>query len=71
MQELNLKVGGMSCGGCVASVKRLLGAIEGVAEVDVDLAQGRVRVRYDPYRAGPDALKRAIEDGGYQVLDEV
>lgn len=70
MVVLNLKVGGMSCSGCVNSVKRLLSALDGVQTVEVDLAQGWVTVNYDPARVAPDALRRAIEDGGYQVLGE-
>lgn len=70
MAVLNLKVGGMSCGGCVNSVKRLLSALEGVQTVEVDLAQGRVTVDYDPARVATEAMRRAIEDGGYQVLGE-
>ncbi len=71
MAVLNLKVGGMSCGGCVNSVKRLLTALDGVQAVEVDLAQGRVTVDYDAARVDAEVMRRAIEDGGYQVLGEV
>ena len=71
MAVLNLKVGGMSCGGCVNSVKRLLTALDGVHAVEVDLAQGRVTVDYDAARVDAEVMRRAIEDGGYQVLGEV
>lgn len=71
MAVLNLQVAGMSCGGCVNSVKRLLTALDGVQAVEVDLAQGRVTVDYDAARVGAEAMRRAIEDGGYQVLGEV
>ena len=71
MAVLNLKVGGMSCGGCVNSVKRLLTALDGVQAVEVDLAQGQVTVNYDAARVEAEVMRRAIEDGGYQVLGEV
>lgn len=70
MAVLNLKVGGMSCGGCVNSVKRLLTALDGVYAVEVDLAQGQVTVDYDAARVEAEVMRRAIEDGGYQVLGE-
>ena len=66
---LTLKVGGMSCMGCVNSVKNLLAALPGVASVEVDLASGRVAVGHDPARVDAAAIRRAIEDGGYQVVD--
>jgi copper chaperone len=70
MQQLNLKVEGMTCMGCVNSVKRLLTALDGVEQVDVDLSQGRVQVGYDPDRVRPEALQLAIEGGGYRVVGE-
>ncbi len=69
MDSVTLKVSGMTCMGCVNSVKRLLSAIEGVGQVEVDLALGRVTIGYDPAQAGLDALKNVIEGGGYQVID--
>lgn len=67
MQHLRLKVEGMTCMGCVNSVKRLLSALDGVEQVDVDLSQGLVQVSYDPSRIQPEAMQLAIEGGGYRV----
>lgn len=67
MQHLRLKVEGMTCMGCVNSVKRLLSALDGVERVDVDLSQGLVQVSYDPSRTQPEAMQLAIEGGGYRV----
>lgn len=68
MNTLTLKVGGMTCMGCVNSVKKLLSAIDGVEQVEIDLASGRVEIGYDAARGNLDAMRRAIEDGGYKVL---
>jgi copper chaperone len=59
-----LKVDGMTCGGCAASVKRALQALDAKANVDVDLADKRVRIETT---AQLDAVKSAIEDAGYEV----
>ena len=67
MQTITLKIEGMTCGGCVASVTRVLKAVPGVADVKVQLAPGTAEVSYDPARAGVPALKAAIEDAGYAV----
>lgn len=67
MVTITFKVGGMSCMGCVNSVKRLLSQVAGVFRVEVDLAGGTAEVDYDPALTDPDALRRAVEDGGYQV----
>ena len=67
MQTITLKVEGMSCGGCVASVTRVLKAVPGVADVKVQLSPGTAEVSYDPARTGAPAFKVAIEDAGYAV----
>ncbi len=68
MENITLDVKGMSCGGCVNSVKRVVGAIDGVAQVDVVLETGKVSVSYDAGRAQPEQFKAAIRDAGYEVV---
>lgn len=69
MTPLTLNVIGMSCMGCVNSVKSLLSALPGVANIQIDLASGRVSLDHDPARSDREAVCRAIRDGGYQVAD--
>lgn len=68
MDETTLTVSGMSCMGCVNSVKRLLADLPGVSQVEIDLATGRVRITHAADQVTPAAFKQAIEDGGYQVV---
>ncbi|MBI1395838.1 MAG: hypothetical protein GC151_07645 [Betaproteobacteria bacterium] len=60
-----LNVGGMTCGGCVASVTRVLKQIQGVSDADVSLEAGRAVVRFDPDRTTVDALLSAVERAGF------
>lgn len=69
MNTLVLTVTGMSCMGCVNSVKKLVSALPGIAEVQVDLASGRVEVTHDPLQSNCQAISQAIVDGGYGVAD--
>ncbi len=59
-----LKVTGMTCGGCVASVKRALADLAAGTAVDVDLAKGEVVIADSIDRKRAIA---AIEDAGYDV----
>ncbi len=68
MNTLILTVSGMSCMGCVNSVKNLLAALPGVTGTQIDLASGRVEVIHDPARVDTQAIRQAIEGGGYQVV---
>lgn len=60
-----LKVEGMTCGGCAASVKRALQTLDANADVNVDLAGKIVKVNT---AAGLDEVKTAVEDAGYEVV---
>jgi copper ion binding protein len=67
METTRIKVGGMTCSGCVASVTRALQAIDGVDKVEVSLDQGQASVRYDPDRVNETKLRSAIEDAGFDA----
>jgi len=67
METITLDVKGMTCGGCVASVTRVLKALPGVGDVAVTLNPGAAKVTFDPARTGAPALRAAIEDAGYDV----
>ena len=65
MQNTTLDVKGMTCGGCVRSVERVLKAIPGVSTVEVSLAEGKVRIDYDGVPA--TQLSQVIEEAGFEV----
>ncbi|HEX3631289.1 MAG TPA: heavy-metal-associated domain-containing protein [Casimicrobiaceae bacterium] len=67
MTTLTLKVEGMSCGGCVASVTRVLTALPGVSDATVRLLGGTAQVTFDEALTNPAALRAAIESAGYEV----
>ncbi|GIN90293.1 copper chaperone CopZ [Siminovitchia terrae] len=67
MQETVLKVEGMTCGHCKQSVEKALTVLTGVEKAEVDLAQGTVKVSYNPSETDTDKMKEAVEDQGYDV----
>ena len=67
METVTLKVEGMTCGGCVASVTRVLKATPGVDDAVVRLDARSATVTFDPAQTSVSALKSAIEDAGYAV----
>ena len=64
-ETLTLSVPGMTCGHCEASVKKEVGGVAGVSDVDVDLETKDVVVT----GAGldRDAIVAAIDEAGYDV----
>ena len=68
METIQLNIQGMTCNGCVNSVKNVLQKTPGVTGVEVSLEQNRATVTYDPKQANPAQLKAAVEDAGYDVI---
>ena len=69
METITMNVRGMTCGGCVASVTRVLKAVPGVSDVAVSLTPGTAKVTYDPAKTAAPALRSAVEDAGYDVVE--
>lgn len=69
MNEIVLSVTGMTCGGCVNSVQRVLAALPGVERVEVTLQPGQARVVVDAARVDRTALVQAVVDAGFGVAD--
>ena len=67
MENVVIKVAGMSCGGCVKTVTSVLAALPGVAQAEVSLEAGEARVAFDPARVGVEQLRLAIEGAGFDV----
>lgn len=67
MGETVLKVLGMTCSGCEASVVRAVSALPGVRSVRADHRAREVRVEADP---GVDrgAIAARVEAAGFQVV---
>jgi len=65
-QTLELRVEGMSCEHCVATVRKALLGVAGVSAATVDLAGHRATVEYDAAAATPQALLDAVTDAGYE-----
>lgn len=70
METTILKIDGMTCQGCVASVTRVLKAVDGVSDAKVSLEESQARIDFDDSKASIAKLKNAIEDAGYEVTTE-
>jgi copper chaperone len=62
-----LKVKGMSCQHCVMSVTKALNQLDGIKNVQIDLAKGEVRFDNTKNTAS-ERIQKAITDAGYEVI---
>lgn len=65
MTRIDLKIGGMTCEHCVASVSRGVRAVPGVTRADV--AVGSASVVFDEAVAKVPAIIEAVKSAGYTV----
>ena len=67
MATTMVKVGGMSCQGCVKSVTQVLQDLPGVLAAVVSLEKGEAEVDHDAGKVGRDAMVQAINDAGFEA----
>ncbi|MBI4186369.1 MAG: heavy metal translocating P-type ATPase [Chloroflexi bacterium] len=68
LKKASISVSGMTCASCVANVEQALKGVHGVEKAVVNLATGKAAVEYDPARARLTAMKKAVDEIGYEVV---
>src|SRR5581483_777539 len=66
-QQIDLRVGGMTCPHCPPAVEKAISSIEGVTSAHVNLVNKLARIIYDPNRAKVTDILQAIRSVGYSV----
>jgi len=67
MESVTVKIEGMTCMGCVASVARALQTVRGVGKVDVSLEKALAAVEYDTTLTTKGAIREAVESAGFDA----
>ncbi|GAA2765147.1 heavy-metal-associated domain-containing protein [Streptomyces paradoxus] len=70
MPATTYAVSGMSCGHCKATLTKVIGELDGVSGVEVDLGSGHVTVTGS---AEPDdaAIAEVVDEAGYELTGRV
>lgn len=66
-ENIQIQVEGMTCGNCVKSIQTNVGAMQGVQEVEVNLAEGFVDVAFDNSKTTVANISETIESLGFDV----
>ncbi len=67
MESTILKVTGMSCGGCVKTVTKVLQELPGVNQAEVSLERNEAVVGYDSSKVTRQDMQRVIDAAGFDV----
>jgi copper chaperone CopZ len=68
MSEKTFSISGMSCGGCVTSLTRVLKSVPGIEPIKIEV--GKARLRLDE-RVSSETVKEAVSRAGFEVTGEV
>ena len=68
MENVKIIVEGMSCSHCENAIKKAVGALDGVKNVTVSLADKTVEVEFEGNKVTIEKIKNEIEAQGYDVI---
>ena len=69
-RDITLKISGMTCASCAATVEKALNKLEGVKSANVNLATEKATVEYFPELVSILDMRKAVQDVGYGVESE-
>lgn len=69
-KTVTIKVDGMKCAKCSASVAKALKATEGVEDAQVSSEKGEAVVKYDDQKLTETKLREVINSTGFKAVEE-
>jgi copper chaperone len=69
MSDKTYTISGMSCGGCVNSLTRVLKSVPGIEPIKIEV--GKAHLRVDDARVTSQVVRDAVERAGFAVTAEV
>ncbi|WP_436513693.1 heavy metal translocating P-type ATPase [Clostridium thermobutyricum] len=70
MENKVVKVTGMTCAACSASIERAVGRMQGVESVAINLVSEEMKLSYDKEKIKFEDIQKKIEKIGYGVIDD-
>ncbi len=68
MARRTFQVAEIHCDSCENAIRKALGRLDGVRQVDPDQHSNRVDVQFDESRVGQVAIAERLTDAGYPVV---
>ena len=66
-KHMDLPIEGMHCASCVLSVNKTFGKIEGVEEVDADLASNKLHITVDTRKISYEQMEKLVKNLGFEL----
>ncbi len=70
MTDKTLTIEGMNCASCAVNVEKAARKVEGIAVANVNLATGRLTLKYDEKKTSVSQVMNAVDKAGYKAIDD-
>jgi P-type Cu+ transporter len=68
MDNLTLKLRGMSCAACASSIEQAIQSVPGVSECHVNFGMEQATIQYDSKQTNLETIQSAVDAAGYEAL---
>ena len=68
MVEKTVVIDGMSCGGCVNSLTRVLSSVPGIEPLKIEV--GKAHLKVDADIVTPEVIAAAVDRAGFTVISQ-
>jgi Cu+-exporting ATPase len=68
MDNLTLKLRGMSCASCASSIEQAIQSVPGIIECHVNFGMEQATIQYDSQQTDLETIQSAVDAAGYQAL---
>lgn len=68
MDNLTLKLRGMSCASCASSIEQAIQSVPGVIECNVNFGMEQATIQYDAKQTNLETIQSAVDEAGYQAF---
>ncbi|MCC3404752.1 MAG: copper-translocating P-type ATPase [Microcoleus sp. PH2017_10_PVI_O_A] len=68
MDNLTLKLRGMSCAACASSIEQAIQSVPGVSECSVNFGMEQATIQYDSKQTNLAIIQEAVDAAGYEAL---
>ena len=68
MENLTLKLQGMSCASCASSIEQAIKSVPGVMECNVNFGMEQASIQYDSKQTNLATIQEAVDAAGYKAL---
>lgn len=68
-KTITVKIDGMTCPSCAASVEGQVNKLDGVSDIDISLTKGTATITLKEGKSVPDsAIKEAVKKAGFKAI---